>query len=568
MSHHYLLIRSQQEEGCYGPFAAEILSSEGLNSFETVDIDSTEFPEITPDDIVVLPRCFLRLKEVEILVHAVENGARLVCFHPPMQLLTRLGWAPQNKVLYPGRIAIRSGYPGARLTLQTHVPIVLCKPGQPAFDYRIVATAAGDDGKEASFPAIVHQPFGAGEVVLFLYDLSKAVARIRLGNPDLASHVTTGGWHWPHAGDLFVGYVDPDLANVPQADIHCQLVAKLLTLISPQPLARFWYYEEPQHRTAAVFSSDDDWSTPEQFRALSDALVKRGGKGTFYLVKETNLGDEQLSEMRQLGHTFAPHVNAYGDEEIFFTFPSAIAEETVKLENRIGTLSTSLQTHCAPWYGYTDFAPLCRQHGFRMLMQHISIPLEWLHAFLCGSGRPMKFVDLDGTIYDSWQQPGAVFDDASLVDIISNDLDSIMAKFNTMLSGCLYDHHTPVAIASHPVSFATYSHPYIEACFDAFARKQLPIYNTDEWCALADRRRNVKITSEGRSDNTLTWRIHDLKGRLPLMVPAADIVTREATVHVNGSTVEGVWQRRLEDDYLFIQLDGDGEKEIQVDIHL
>jgi hypothetical protein len=568
MSHYYLLVRSQQEENCYGSFTEEILASEGLNCFETVDIDNTPLPALGAGEIAILTRCFLRDSEIEALLQAVEKGARLVCFHPSLPLLARLGWTPQNQVVYPGRVAVRTGYPGARLTLQTHVPIILCKPEQRGPEYRIVATAAQDDGREISFPAVIRQPVGAGEVVLFFYDVPKAVARIRLGDPELASMATTGLWNWSHAADLFDGFLDDTLRHIPQADIHSQLLAKLLTLISPNPLARWWYYEEPQHSTAAIFVSDDDWSEPEHFDALNDALAKRNGHGTFYLVKETKLADERIHALQRLGHTVAPHVVSNVPDEMYFNFPLALKEETALLKRRAGALSTSLQTHAAPWFGYTNYASLCRTAGFRMLMHYISLPTARLNSFMCGSGRPMKFVEQNGTILDCWQQPGAVLDDASLVEAIQQNLNAVLARFMTLFNGCVYDHHTPLAIASHPVSFYTYSRPFIEACFDAFYRKHLPIYNADEWCALADRRRNAWIDFEGWAGDKLCWRVARLAGKLPLMIPAADTVGRNATVRVNGVVIESTRQRRLEEDYLFIPLVGDGSQELRIEVQI
>lgn len=99
---------------------------------------------------------------------------------------------------------------------------------------------------------MVRQTLGSGLVSLFFYDLPAAVAGIRFGNPDLAGFTTTGHWNWTHAGDLFIGPIDERVRHLPQADLHAQLLAKLLTSMAPYPLARWWYYPQASQRSVAL----------------------------------------------------------------------------------------------------------------------------------------------------------------------------------------------------------------------------------------------------------------------------------------------------------------------------
>jgi hypothetical protein len=552
--HQYLLLRSTQTESAYGPYTAEILLSEGLNGFRTVDVDTASWPALERGDLAVLTRCFLRTAEIEVLHEAASAGARLVFLQPSARLLARFGWRARNEVVRPGRVRPGEGYRGAGLPLQAHVPISLCEPADTTLEYELLVEALHDDGHSTGYPAVVRQRVGAGEVVFLFYDLPKAVARIRFGDPELASYPTLGVWNWCHAPGLFSGFLDRSLKHHPQADLHGQLLAQVLTRISTEPLARFWYYEEIEHRTAAVFSSDDDWSTPEQFRQLSDALLRHGGRGTFYLVKNTHLPEEQVAEFRRLGHTFAPHIDATSEDDTYFGFPRDLEEETALFRARFGGPSVSLQAHCAPWYGYIDPVPHFAKHGYRLLMHYLSAPAGLLSHFLCGSGRPARFVDLDGTIYDCWQQPCLTYDDSSLQQRITDDFSALIAEFERLLRGCLEDHHSTLCLASHPVSFATYSQPFVEACFELLARNGVRIYSGDEWYQLVARRHAAKLTQEVRADGTLLCTISGLTGRLPLLVPWRG----DAQVTVNGTPTEAVHHRRLGEDYLCLQLDGDG----------
>jgi hypothetical protein len=163
-------------------------------------------------------------------------------------------------------------------------------------------------------------------------------------------------------------------------------------------------------------------------------------------------------------------------------------------------------------------------------------------------------VDARGTIYDCWQQPCLTFDDASLQRRISEDFPALIGEFERLLRGCLEEHHSSLCLASHPVSFATYSQPFLEACFERLARAGVRISNGDEWYGLVARRQAAKLDQERQPDGTLVCTVSGLTGKLPLMVPWRG----EARVAVNGAVTEVSRQQRLGEGYVCVQLEGDG----------
>ena len=375
----------------------------------------------------------------------------------------------------------------------------------------------------------------------------------RFGDPELASLLTSEAWEWLHAIDLFMGHVDQRVIHLPQAEIHTQLLAKVLTGICAYPLARLWYFEKAEQRAAANFSSDDDWSTPEQFRDLSDTLTARGGKATFYLMSDTALSDEEVREYRAMGHSFGPHVNAAWDKgEITFHFPRQLREQTATFLARYEESSVSLQCHCAPWQGYMDWLPGFVSEGYRMLYNYISHP-QWLNLFMCGAGRPLKFVNEDGVIFDCWQQPMQSYDDATLVDRIGQDLPSVVAEFATLLRAASERFHTAIGIGSHPVSFSTYSKPFLTACFDLLQEVGAPIYSGDEWCRYSDRRHAITMEYSRAPDGTLHLRLDKVEGDFTLMIPAP---IGTSSITIDGHAAQTVPLKRLEEEYQFMQISG------------
>lgn len=551
-----LITRSSQPENRYGLFAGEILKAEGFNGFVTVDLDTVPLPALQPDDLVVVTRCFLRYAEIEQLRAGIEGGARVVCLQPSVALAEQLGWRTQTRAVYPGWVRIREGYPGAGLPIQAHIPVAAYTP-QPTMEYDVLADAVQPDWQDGGCPAAVRQRIGRGEVALFFYDLAEAVARIRFGNPDLTSLLTNGNWQFPHACELFEGHVDERVLHLPQADFHGQLLAHVLTDICAYPLARFWYYPEVQMRAAAVFQSDDDWSTPEQFAELADMLRRHQTLGTFYLVEDTHLPDETVAAMQAEGHTFAPHVvSVRTGEELYFAFPEALERQTAAFKARYGDqCSTSLQCHCAPWLGYLSWVPVHLRQGYRLLFVYMSIPMQRLNAYMCGSGRALRFCDETGTLFNSWQQPLLSYDDESITERVTNDPQSVVADFQRLLQGALNTHHTTLAVLSHPVSFATYSRPYIEACFDLLLQEGVPVYNGDQWCAFLDRRDAVRLTQSLSEDGRIACTVSGLSGSLPLMIPLANADEAPVTM-VDGVPAHATVITRLEQQYLAVQLEG------------
>jgi len=566
-----LVIRSTQPENTYGRFTGEILKAEGLNGFDILDLDREPFPDLGADDLVVLTRCFLRAGEIGLLTAGIEHGARVVCLQPSWKLAQRLGWQLTCRVAQPGWVDIHEGYPGTGSPIQAHVPITLYAPPESA-DYEVLADAVQPDWQVTGYPAVVRQRLGQGEVALFFYDLPEAVARIRFGNPDLVSLLTNGSMTWPHACDLFEDHIDHRVFHLPQADFHGQLLAKVLTDLSPAPLARFWYYPDVRARTAAVFQSDDDFSTPDQFDELATMLREHGATGTFYLMEHTLLPDETVAAMQADGHTFAPHVMAAEvnnegvvldhETEWYFSFPEALKRETAAFHTRYGQCSQTLQSHCAPWFGYLNLVPLHRQLGYRLLFAYLSAPAERLNRYMCGSGRPLRFFDRDGTLHECWQQPMPTFDDASIKAQVQADPRPVIADFATLLRTALDVHHTTIPILSHPVSFSTYSRPYIEACFDMLVQEGVPIFNGDQWLAFLDRRDAVGVQQSRHADG-IEYRVTDLVGPLPLLIPIASNET--PAVLIDGQPATGLIVDRLGQRYLAVQLDGTPE---QTDIRI
>lgn len=565
----YIFTNSSQPENAYGRFAGHILVAEGLTGFTLVDLAFESLPELTETSLAVVTRCFLRKAQAEALAAAVRRGARVVFLQPQQLVVELFGFTAATSVLHPGWVRVREGYPATGLPLQTHLPIPCHTLPEDSRDWHIIAAALDAEWHETGHPAVVTASCGQGQAALFFYDLAEAVARIRFGNPDLGGYTTCRTWPWPHALDLFEGHVDERVAHLPQADLHAQLLARMLTELAPCPLPRLWYYEKTGHRTAGVFESDGDFSEPGQFRALAAALEKRGGAATFYLMGATKLSEMDVADLRERGHTFGPHVDPrVRDEELYFAVADGLKEETERFSARFGAVSPTLQCHCAPWPGYMSAVPAHIENGYRLLFAYLPGSTRLWGKYLCGSARPIKFCDRNGTVHDCWQQPLVILDDETLIPFLRDQTAVARSAFDAALDAALTQNHTSMPMLSHPVSFCTYSSPVMEYAFARLRDAGAPIYNADAWLRFTDWRANVHVAEEQDEHGNITCAISGLEGSIPLMFPQQRFGSEAPSVSVNGLQVPHSRHHRLGEDYLFVQLDAiEHGSRAQVTVH-
>lgn len=557
MSHQALqqlvLIKSSQTENAYGRFTAEILRSEGFTGFRTLDLDHEDY-QLRQGDLAVLTRCFLTVPQMDSLREQVRQGAALICLQPSVAMAERFGWRTTCRVQYPGWVRWNKSN-WLDQPIQAHVPIAGYTPSDETDARETVAEAAQPDGSPAGFPAVVLQRVGKGRVALFFYDPAAAMARIRFGDPELVSLLTTGSFASPHAADLFAHQLDARVMHLPQADLHAQLLASTLNQVCSYPLPRLWYYPRADQRSAAVFQSDGDGSSPQEFDALAGALEQRGATATFYLMKDTRLDGKRMAAMQHAGHTFGPHVNYQPrQDEVYYSYPEALALETDQFDRRYGGHSPTLQAHCAPWMGYMDWVPMHIRHAYRLLFAYLSLPAQRFCRFMCGSGRPLRFCDRNGGVYDCRQQPVMVYDDSSMQAYLTAHPQAALADFSAILQPALNHHHTAFGILSHPLSFHQYSRPFMEGVLDAIREAGMPVFNGDQWLRFHDRRDGAILEHEIEND-ILRFRLTGARGEITVLIPGTG---RLRAVTGRIGKVQQVC--RFGEQYQAVAIDGDGSE--------
>ncbi len=535
-----LLTRPGQPANTYGQFAAELLKTDGFADLEIASLDDPAVLERLADptgadapDAVIATRLLANKAQANALADYAKRGGRLIALRPSRLLATGLGLLPLDTMLCPAYVHPVEDHPIAAAvpheSIQTHVAADKYEVHRYPAGTSEIARLYGNAHTPTSFPAILHYPLGDGQVVVFTYDVAHAVALIRQGDPRLVDGRALGSNHQYRPEDLLVGHADPTCWHLPQADIHSMLLGNAINQVSRRPQPRWWYYPTPDLKSVVVLDSDDDWSKPEHFDALIDSVERHDGHITVYLMlgptRHTIATPEKAAAWRERGHSFGIHHNPYDEsfegEEQDELLEGVVRRDIAYFDEHYDGVPLTNRNHCVAWKGYVDLPKLYAELGTRMDLNVVSLRSAWLQ-YLNGSGRPMRFVDTDGTVIDCFQQATQAYDDASVKQRLAADPHGEAAATRRVMAEKVATYFSPLSMLSHPVSFFTYSSEYMNRVWDYAGELGLPIWSAFEWAAFTLARDGARIADACWKDGAFSCRVEGCspRGSLTLMVPA------------------------------------------------
>lgn len=509
-----LLIHARESfHARYSAYLAELLRLEGFVDFNELDLAAVDAAALTRHDLVILPRVALTQAQAELFQRYVTGGGRLIALLPDPHFARRFGVQSTWRAVDHGWLHVDATQPILQGLSAEPVQVIVpatgwdLSSGESATALAEVRTsreAASGKGQ----PALVWCKAGAGEAVLFAYDLAHAVARLRQGNPEHADLSYAGLDGIVRPSELFVGQLDVGQMRIPQADVHTALLARIIETLAPRP--RLWYYPEANQHSALIMTSDDDWSTIEQFEALLAGLRQRQATCTFYVVPETKINCDLMKRWEEDGHTFSVHPALEADvkRELAKDEPQS-AQVAAMLRNNVerhraehGRPVQTIRQHAVRWLGYVEAARILADLGVAMELNYISVHPFSL-GYMAGSGRPLRFVDTDGALIDCYQQPTMWTEEVLIhprfVFSFKWTVERALQEVDRMVREATATFYTPITINSHPVSFATYSSPLIEGTWDRALAAGMPILSPDRWLVWTRARNAVRIEWDGRT---------------------------------------------------------------------
>ncbi|MCA9907505.1 MAG: Ig-like domain-containing protein, partial [Anaerolineae bacterium] len=503
----------------FSRYYVEILRNEGLNLFSAENIGNVDAPLLANYEVVILGEMTLTPTQVSMLSDWVNAGGNLIAMRPDAQLASLLGITPAGGTLGSARpyLLVDTGTaPGAGIvgqTMQFHGAADLYTLNGAAQ----IATLYSNATTATSNPAVTLNSVGAngGQAAAFTYDLARSVVYTRQGNPDWAGQERDGQDGPIRSDDLFYGdaagdpqpdWVDLNKVAIPQADEQQRLLVNLIMQMNldQTPLPHFWYL--PRGEKAAVVMTGDDHASANTVPDRFNYFISRSPSGcsvadwecvraSAYIYAGTGLTDVEAYNFNNLGFEIGIHLDTgcanWTPASLASDFTSQLSANTIRYP--LLPAQVSHRTHCIAWSDWTSQATIQVQNGIRLDTNYYYWPSAWIQdrpGLFTGSGLPMRFADLDGTMIDIYQATTQLTDESGLTmpTHIAQLLDRALGSEG---------YYAVVTANMHFDSYGA-AHPGAVAIIDAAQARGVPVVSGRQMLEWLDGRNSAYFSN-------LTW---------------------------------------------------------------
>lgn len=423
--------------GTFNKYYAEILRAEGFNEFTVADVGSVTANILSGYDVVILAQIPLSAAQVTLFTDWVNAGGNLIAMRPNSQLAGLIGITAAGSTLSNGYLLVdTSRAPGNGIVNQT-IQFHGIADRYTLNGASSLASLYTNANTATTNPALTLKNVGTngGQAAAFTYDLATSIVYTRQGNPAWATQ-ERDGFTPIRSDDKFFGnassdpqpdWVDLNKIAIPQADEQQRLLANLIIEMNRdrKPLPRFWYF--PRGKKAVVIMTGDDHGNNgtagrfDQFIASSPTGCSVANwecvRGTSYIYPNTPLTNTQAAAYQNAGFEVGLHVNTNCADftpaslETFYT--QQISAWTTKYSSIPAPITQ--RHHCIAWSDWVTGAKVQLNHGIRLDTSYYFWPPSWVlnrPGFFSGSGMPMRFSDLDGTLIDVYHAASQMTDES------------------------------------------------------------------------------------------------------------------------------------------------------------
>ncbi|ASY65975.1 hypothetical protein SJ05684_b49930 (plasmid) [Sinorhizobium sojae CCBAU 05684] len=426
-----ILIVSSNEQP-FSKYYSEILRAEGIGSFESVELSQISDKLLSRFNLVILGEMSLSDTQVAMLSRWVQRGGDLISMRPDKRLATLLGLEDRNASLNKGYLLIDTATsPGRGLTgetIQYHGAADLYTRKE---DTTEIARLYSDPSSTTPHPAVTLRATGkaGGKAAAFTYDLARSIIYTRQGNPAWAGDERDGN-SVIRTNDLFFGakqgdkhsdWNDFERIAIPMADEQQRLLVNLMyfMLDGKAPLPRLWYF--PKGHKAALVMAGDDHGTRRGTKSSFDRLIDNSPEGcsladwecyraTSWIYANSGLSAEDARTYAAQGFDIGVHVDTGCRNVALSEFSEILGRQLHDFRAKYQGLPAQAgsRTHCVAWSDWASTAKVEARYGIRMDLNYYYWPPTWIKGrpgFMTGSGLPMRFADLDGSLIDVYQLP-------------------------------------------------------------------------------------------------------------------------------------------------------------------
>jgi hypothetical protein len=251
---------------------------------------------------------------------------------------------------------------------------------------------------------------------------------------------------------FFPNYVDFNKIQIPQADEQQHLLTNIILLdnLNKKPLPHLWIL--PSGLKAAVIMTGDDHNngsypgssgTAGRFNEYRDMSTDNSPgavddwkaiRGTSYVFNDISMSIDSVAYYQSLGFEIALHPNTNCINFTPASLTSTISTQLSQLEAQLPTLMSPVTNRTIACHGVTGHRTKVENSlGIRFDVNYYYWPGTWIQnrpGLFTGSGMPMRFADIDGTLIDCYQAPTQIPDESGLniANSINTLLDNAITK--------------------------------------------------------------------------------------------------------------------------------------------
>jgi len=521
-------------------YLGEILIQEGYVCFDGEHLDSVPDLEaaLSGRALVFLSASSLQPAEVAVIVDHVRRGGRMILVKPSVNLLEALS---VNIVERPHRVYGEAPPAYARieehpwtgahggLAVQVHAPTTLCR----LEGVRVIAYTALRRDEASPFPAAFELNVGQGRAAVFLFEVGQSIVLTRQGDPRRASN---SGWPREDAGvvkpgTMLYGHLDPELRDVPQADVWADLLVGTIRGLTDDalPIPRLWHFPDDSP-ALTLLDGDSDAYNWDAYEKLVEPCVAQGVPYTLNMMPKhlAELDRKTADGWVARGNDFQLHYRLPTGKPAVEDARQCLPEQQELFRKTLGRESVTTRGHSVLWPGYTEMAAILANCGVRMETNYM--PFRGCQYGYCGSARPGRYITLNGQTLEVSQQPTTFMDDpmsnekSGLPARSPDDAYEIMTRFYDQ---AVRQYHGVVCTCLHPVSygeprnlrFADLQPAMRQAVLDATRRLGLKAMTLPAWSDFHEARRGIDMWLE--SDHWFARTDRDIDG-LTVHCPGTD----------------------------------------------
>jgi len=535
----------------FSRYSVEILRAEGLNEFAAMDISAVTATTLNSYDVVVLGEISVTAAQVTLLSDWVNAGGTLITFKPSSLLYPLLGITSAGGTLSDKYLLVNtSGGPGAGIvaqTIQFHGTANLYALNGATS----VATLYSDATTATLNPAVTTRSVGdnGGKAVAFAYDLARSIVYTRQGNPAWAGQERDNETQAIRSDDMFYpNWIDFDKVAIPQADEQQHLLANLIlqSNLHRKPLPRFWFL--PRKLKAVVVMTGDDHAsggTIGRFNqylgfgnnTAADVLDWKAIRGTSYIYPNTPINNEQAVAFENQGFEIALHLNTgctnYTPTSLENNLASQLADFAAEFPGVSAPVTN--RTHCIAWSDWASKPKVEFAHGIRLNTDYYYWPGAWIQnrpGMFTGSGMPMRFADLDGTLIDNYQVTTQLTDESGI---------TYSTHINLLLDNAIgpNGYYGVFCANMHTDANGGNSTNGSDAIIAAAQARQIPVITAKQMLTWLDSRNASSFGALTWNNNTLNFSISAsaAANKLQAMVPVKGNSGQLSAITRNGAAV-------------------------------